>query len=178
MARRSPSGRFPALRQGRRRESLWLFSAWSTSTILSNGVVLITSLNAAALALLPFTIVRSRGVLHLRTDQIANTEAQAVTYGKIVVTQEASTAGVASVPTPISEGNSDFHVYEQVATAYILSSAVGIDAAAGVMHVFDSKAMRKVDSGEDLIAVAEVPATGLSEGVIFRTQTRTLIKLH
>ena len=178
MARRSPTGRFPALRQGRRRESLWIPFVWTNSTILSNAVNLLISLNAAALALRPFTIVRSRGIMQLRSDQAAGTEAQAVNYGHIVVSEEAVTAGVASVPTPLSEAGSDWHVYEQLASSFVLSSAVGIDAAAGVMKTFDSKAMRKVDFGEDLIAVAEVPATGISEGVIFRTQARVLVKLH
>ena len=178
MARRSPTGRFPALRQGQRRESLWLAGSWVTSTILSNAVVLITSLNAAALALRPFTIVRTRGWLALRSDQVANTEGQAVVYGNIVVSETAVTAGVASVPTPITEAQADFHVYEQLTAAFVISSAVGIDAAAGTQKPYDSKAMRKVDLGEDLIEVAEVPATGISEGVLLRTFNRILIKLH
>ncbi len=178
MARRRPTGRFPALRQGQRRESIWLFQAWSNDTLAPGGVVLISSLNAAAIALLPFTIVRTRGYLSLRSDQSANSEAQAVNYGNVVVTQQASAAGVASVPTPLTEANSDWYVYEQLTNSFIVSSAVGIDARGDVSKAFDSKAMRKVDTGDDVVSVAEVPATGISEGLILRTFTRTLIKLH
>ncbi len=178
MARRSPTGRFPALRQGQRRESLWLASVWTNNSLGAAAVNLLLSLNAAALALRPFTVVRTRGFLHLGSDQIANTESQAVVYGVITVSEQASAAGVASVPTPITESGSDWHVYEPMATRFVLSSAVGIDAQAGFGMKFDSKAMRKVDLGEDLITVVEVGASGPSDGVIFRSYQRTLIKLH
>ncbi len=178
MARRRPTGRFPALRQGQRRESLWLASVWTNNTLANLGTNLLLQLNAAALALRPFTVVRTRGYLHIASDQIANIENQAIGYGVIVVSEQASGAGVASVPTPISEPQSDWHVFESLASRFVISSAVGIDAAAGVGKEFDSKAMRKVDLGEDLITVLEVPDTGFSESVVIRTYQRALIKLH
>ncbi len=55
-----------------RRETLWLDIA--TSEITLSGAptaVLANSLAASALALRPFTVVRTRGFMHIRSDQVA-----------------------------------------------------------------------------------------------------------
>jgi len=173
--------RFPSTFRARvraRRQSLWLADAWVITTSVVDGVVLLKQLNAAALALRPFTIVRSRGYIHLTSDQEAASEKQAITYGHIVVKDQASAAGVGSVPTPETESGSDWHVFEQLATEFVLGTAVGFDAQGGIGRTFDSKAMRKVDLGDDLIQVLEVGATTISEGIVFRDFSRVLIKLH
>ena len=103
---------------------------------------------------------------------------QAVVYGEIVVKDEAVAVGITAVPTPESEADSDWHVFEPMATRFQLNTAVGFTHPTGMGMQFDSKAMRKVDVGSDLINVAEVGASGFSEGLIFRAFTRTLIKLH
>ena len=178
MARRSPTGRFPALRQGRRRESRWLASTWTSDTIATDAAVIVTLLDAGALALLPFTVVRTRGFMHIATDQAGTTEDQSVIYGNIVVKEEASTVGITAVPTPELESDSDWHLFEPLTTRFQLNSAIGFVHPAGVGKEFDSKAMRKVDVGSQLLGVAEVGASGLSEGLILRVFVRILIKLH
>ena len=178
MARRSPTGRFPALRQGRRRESLWFPLSWIMTDMLVNTAVVFSSLTAAALAFRPFTIVRTRGYLHIQSDQAGSSENQAIHYGEIVVTEEALAIGITAIPTPETEAASDWHVFETLATSFVLSSAVGFQADAGVGKAFDSKAMRKVDFGETLVTVGEVGVTGVSEGLEFRHMSRVLVKLH
>jgi len=178
MARRTFVRGGSALRQGQRRKTLWIPQGWISNTIATDGVVLISILNAAALAFLPFTIVRVRGILLIASDQAGTSEFQALSYGHIVVSDEAAAAGIASVPTPESEGSSDFHVYEQAVARWQLNSAVGFDGAVGMVKEFDSKAMRKVDIGEQIAAVAEVGASGVSEGLELRSSFRTLVKLH
>jgi len=85
--------------------------------------------------------------------------------------------GVTAVPTPVSEPASDWHVFESMMARWVVSSAVSaVDQGNG--RPYDSKAMRKVDLGEDLISVVETNATGISEGVQFRHFNRVLIKLH
>ena len=169
-----------ALRQGQRRQTLWIAGSWTNNTVAADAAVLLTSLNAAALALRPFTIVRTRGVLYVSTDQAGSTENQSLIYGETVVTDQASAIGITAVPTPETDNGSDFHVMEPLASRFFLNSAIGSGEglAGGIMHTFDSKAMRKVDLGEDLISVVEVGASGISEGVIFRTFARVLVKLH
>jgi len=135
-------------------------------------------LNAAALLLRPFTIVRTRGLLTLTSDQTANSENQWIQYGHIVVTEQAVTAGVASIPTPITEASSDWHVFVPLATRWTVVSAIGVESKSTENMQYDSKAMRKVDLGEDLALLVEAAATGVSEGVQFRDFARILVKLH
>ena len=139
--------------------------------------VLMTSLNAAALALRPFTIVRTRGLIGVGSDQFANSERQWVNYGHIVVQDTATAIGITAIPTLITDDDSDWFVFEQVGALIGVSSATSVFSY-GTERVIDSKAMRKVDMGQDLVSVVESAATGVSEGVSFREYTRSLIKLH
>ena len=177
MARRSPTGRFPALRQGRRRESVWLAFAPAKTTLALGTAVLTGVLNSSALALRPFTIVRTRGLIRIQSDQAANTEQQWVAYGHIVVKETATAQGTGSLPSPLTEPSADFHVYEMI------SSALEVVSAASVFYIgeqkdFDSKAMRKVGDDDDVAIMMETPATGISEGVLVTDGGRILIKLH
>ena len=161
----------------RRRESLWIAGVWTENDFALGFVALLTFLSAEALALRPFTIVRTRGLLYLGTDQVAGTENQAAIYGEIVVQDTAAAVGIGSVPTPLAEGGSDFHVYEPIASRVSLVTAASMFHD-GVSKEIDSKAMRKVDLGQTLLSVVETAPTGASEGVNFRSFSRTLIKLH
>ena len=166
------------LRGGRqRRESLWLFDTALSTAVATGTAVLLKSLNAAALALRPFTIVRTRGVFFLSGDNLANTENWMANFGHIIVSDEAIAVGVTAIPTPVTEPSSDWHVIETLAGRLGVSSAIGL-LEQGKMATIDSKAMRKVDLGEDLAIVVETNATGISEGVVTRDFTRILIKLH
>ena len=164
----------------RRREMVWLAGAWGNATLATNSTTLLTVLTAGALALRPFTIVRTRGILWMSSDQDppGTNENQTLIYGEIVVTEAASAAGIGSIPTLESDSASDFHVFEPMLGHEEFASAVGFQTNSGVIHRFDSKAMRKVDQGDDLVSVAEVANTPISEGVVFRDWSRALIKLH
>ncbi len=160
-----------------RRQTLWIPSTVTATAVVQGTAVLLTSLNADALALRPFTVVRTRGFCHLASDQAANSERQWVNWGAIVVSDEAVAVGITAVPTPIMEAESDWHFYLSIAAMIQVVSATSVFEI-GVSQELDSKAMRKVDNGEDLITVVEAPATGISEGVVFRHFNRALVKLH
>jgi len=178
MARRSPTGRFPALRQGQRRESLWIpITETLGSYAAANVVILLNSLNAAALALRPFTIVRSRIWMHAVSDNLTAVEDYQVALGMAVVSDQASAIGVTAIPTPFTDAGSDlWFFYEVIASEFIFISGVGFDSAGGIMKDADSKAMRKVQDGEDVVLVGE--ASGLSLGCRMTQGGRFLIKLH
>ena len=159
-----------------RRQTLWLSSVTTVATIAPATPILLTSLNAAALSMRPFTVVRTRGNLTLESDQSVASEFYEAAYGDIVVSDEAVAAGVASVPTPVAQDASDWHVYARTSGIFEFGDATGFQTAGGQVMQFDSKAMRKVDLGEDLIGVVEGAAPGL--GSIIRVYVRTLIKLH
>jgi len=176
--RRSRAGGF--IRGGRRmrRETIWASVPVASNTVALGTSLILTGLSAAGLALRPFTVVRVRGLIALRSDQNANSEAQWVSYGHCVVSDQALAIGVTAVPTPVTDAQSDlWFVYEELANAIIVSSATSV-LQHTVSKDFDSRAMRKVEEGQDLISVMETPATGITEGVIFRDHFRMLLKLH
>jgi len=139
--------------------------------------VLANSLNAAALAFRPFTIVRTRGILHVRSDQVVADQTFIGDMGLAVVSDQAVAIGVTAVPTPLTDKGSDlFFVYEQVAGRLEISSGAGtgVPTNTGTFHIWDSKAMRKVDGDQDVVLTVENELTG----VVIVTSGRMLIKMH
>ena len=147
-----------------RRESLWIFLTEAATTMASaNTAVLVLSLNAAALALRPFTIVRTRMDWFLRSDQTAALEAYQTALGLAVVSDQAVGIGVTAIPTPFTDMGSDlWFTHEIQSSVFAFISGVGFQSDAGVNRVVDSKAMRKVEDGEDIIMALE--NSSLSDG--------------
>ncbi len=169
------------LRNGvRRRETAWIGGTGFTQALAATTTVaLVTSLNAAALANRPFTIVRTRGVIQVRSDQSAASETYGASYGEVVVSDQASAIGVTAVPTPTADSGSDlWFVYEFVIGRFIFSTAAAFTDV-GFERVVDSRAMRKVEEGQDLVTVVEGPGAGVgATGSTISGFTRTLVKLH
>ena len=168
------------MRGGRsRRETRWL-AGLSTNTVAAaaSTASLLTSLNAAALALRPFTVVRTRGYIYIRSDQNAVSETYEMAYGEAVVSEQASAIGVTAIPTPTTDDGSDlWFVYERRGGEVAFSTAASVNSLQGIQPFsFDSKAMRKVDDGSDIVTVQE--SSALSAGVQLLVYSRSLIKLH
>ncbi len=159
------------------RETMWIsVAAANTSIASASTAVLVGSLNAAALALRPFTIVRVRGFIHLASDQEGSDENYSASIGYAVVSDQASAIGVTAVPTPETDRGSDlFFVHETLAGRFIFVS--GLTAFETFPNrTFDSKAMRKVNDDSDMVIVLET--SSVSSGVQFFDAARVLIKLH
>ena len=165
-------------RLGAKRESVWLFVDTVEATLSgAPTAVLANVLNAAALALRPFTIVRTRGVLFIRSDQVTNSETYGVDLGYAVVSEQASAIGVTAVPTPLTDKGSDlFFVYEQLFDRIEESSGAGtgVPTSTGRFMQYDSKAMRKVGDDEDVVTVLENELAG----VLAVHSGRMLVKMH
>jgi len=160
----------------RRRETLWMSTDFTTTNLAVSGVALLTSLNAAALALRPFTIVRARGTLFAASDQTIAAENYDVSLGHAVVSAQAVAIGVTAVPTPVTDLSSDlWYLYENILGRLESGSDVAFTDVGHLLQ-YDSRAMRKVEDGEDIITVIESSAFG--GGLVVQTQGRTLIKLH
>ncbi len=160
-----------------RRESLW-FAGFPAITAMgaASTAVLVGSLNAAALALRPFTIVRTRGTLFMQSDQQIASEDQDVAFGQAVVSDQAVAIGITAIPTPSTDDGSDlWFVYERLFNSLVFATAAAFDRI-GVERVVDSRAQRKVQDGEDMIIVAET--SSISSGAALFNYTRVLIKLH
>ncbi len=180
MANIHTAGRSGFIRRGgvRRRETLWLFlSEVNTVLVGGNAVVLQQSLNAAALALRPFTIVRTRINWFMKSDQTAALEIPQVALGGAVVSDQSVAIGVTAVPTPFTDLGSDlWFLHEILACSFTFVTGAGFDAIGGVWKDADSKAMRKVEDGQDIIFSME--NSGNSLGSNNTTAGRMLIKLH
>ncbi len=170
--------RSPQFVRGKRRETRWL-DAIPTEALLSGASTpaILLTLTAAELALRPFTIIRTRGHWTAQTDQFVASEDYQVALGLAVVSDQAVAIGVTAVPTPYTDMESDlWFVYEQLYGRQVFGTGVGFDASAGVHAGFDSKAMRKVEDGQDVIVVVE--SSSVSSGMNVAVGFRMLVKLH
>ncbi len=169
MARRHVVSR----RTGTKRETVWLQFAPTSTTLVSGTATGLFTLNAAALALRPFTIVRTRGLLSLASDQTAAAERQRVGFGISVVSDQASAIGITAVPTPITDMGSDLWLEYQL--LYYEMDPTNSMGPQFQTYVIDSKAMRRVDISQDVFVSAE---QGAAVGGVLQTGFRMLIKLH
>ncbi len=160
-----------------RRTSQWLAFIASVTAVASGGAeVLIASLNAAALALRPFTVVRTHLRYQVISDQVAATESQFGALAVAVVSEEASAVGITAMPSPDTDRDSDlFYVYEDFVNDFTLLSAAGFNTWNPGGKI-DSKAMRKVNSDQDIVLT--VGAASASDGFGLYVAGRMLIKLH
>ncbi len=158
---------------GPKRTTTWFgFEAVGT-TMTAEGGTLQFTLNAAALALRPFTIVRSHFMLALRSDQAAAIEEQTIAFGIAVVSDQAAAVGVSAIPTPITEAASDLWFVHQ--WMFADESNLTDRTRSGTFLAVDSKAMRKCDIGQDIVVVSEMD-TGTGGGVVLRVAGRMLVK--
>jgi len=168
-----------SLSRGPRRGTSWVSSADSTgTTALAAGAVILDSTFAVGAGLFdaPFTIVRTRGLVMIKSDSEAATETPFGALGMAVVSAPAAAGGVGSIPTPISEESSElWFLWEPFIAPVVFGSAVGINKI-DQTHYFDSKAMRKVEDGNTVVFVLE-NASAL-HGLEYVIKFRMLIKLH
>ena len=174
MARSRFVGRTP-LRQGQRRVADWFGVSLGPTSLPASAKVLMGTLNAAALDVRPFTIVRTRVTMFVESDQSVASEITRGVLGLIIVSDQAVAAGSASVPGPVTNSDAPFFVYEPFVNSFSFATASGFVEPAGTIVQIDSKAMRKVSSGENLAIILE-NATAL--GAIVSLQGRFLVKMH
>ena len=157
------------------RQNVWLQVNLTSTAIPGSSTTLLSSLNAAALALRPFTVVRSRIFALIQSDQVTAAEEVHGALGVIVVSDQASAAGAASIPAPVSNADAPFFIWEGVVNAFIIASNSGFSEPTGTRINIDSKAMRKVGNNED---VAFQFQTATADGGLISLSGRMLIKLH
>jgi len=131
-------------------------------------------LNAAALALRPFTIVRTRFDIYYSTDQVAASETPFGALGLIVASDKAVALGVTAIPQPFTNSDADFWVWQGVSHKFFFGDATGFSNV-GQTYTVDSKAMRKVGNDEDIAVCFEQSAAVGAQVIV---QGRMLVKLH
>ena len=111
-----------------RRKTLWLASTAETAVtnLGANLIIFDQSLTTAEKARRPFTIVRTRGRLWVRSDQTAATETPLGALGMAVVSDQATAIGGTALPLPITNQDSElWFVWEPFASMLVQESAIG-----------------------------------------------------
>ncbi len=175
MARRAARGRFvrPAPRT-----KMWIGGGVGSVTLPSASDILVSSLSAGALALRPFTILRTHQLVHYFSDQFAASETVFGTFGHLVVTEQAAAIGITAIPDPSGisgDPEADWFVWQAMSDRVIRQTDVGFQSIVGVQYSIDSKAMRKVGPDDQVVTVFSQEA---SFGATMITNGRTLIQLH
>ena len=157
------------------RTKIWIGNRLSQTQPAGGAATLLATLNAAALLLRPFTILRTRIEILWRSDQTATNETPTGAYGQIVVKQTAGAIGVTAVPTPLTEIDADWYIYQGLTVATDSLTSVGFDMDMGHHWTIDSKAMRKVGVQDDDAVVVELDTAA---GAFINVEGRQLIQLH
>ena len=169
MARRGRHFARPAART-----MVWIGAGLPAVAVAASASALLATANAALLLLRPFTIVRSRLLISYSTDQRSADEHPFGAVGLIVVKESATAIGITALPTPITEVNADFFVYQGVDANFAFTTGTGYRNI-HTHYVVDSKAMRKVDVDDDIAWILENRA---AVGADVNIEGRILIKLH
>ncbi len=104
----------------------------------------------------PFTLMRVRGLLSIRSDQVIVQENPVGAFGIRIVSGEAFDAGVGSIPTPWSESADDRWLYHTYWQSFFMENATTSDYQQDFFnHIVDGKAMRKVVLGDVIVNVME-----------------------
>jgi len=115
----------------------------------------------------PETLVRTRGLLLVQSDQVAAREEAMGALGMAVVRVTAAAIGVTAIPAPIDEISDDvWYLWEPWVCA---QNAAG--TTAGIWKFpFDSKAQRKLVDGDAMVAVVQNAddAFGVEYELVFR----------
>jgi len=159
-----------------KRQSVW-FSFPPIRLGLSNTGAVLYTLNTLALALRPFTIVRSYFEMLLLSDQTAAKKEFGAAVGLCVVSDQAVDIGVSAIPIPVDDLGSDLWFAHQLLFG---AQGSGTDGGSNLGHHFaiDSKAMRKVGLGSDISVTAQSMAGSIADGSVLLIAGRMLIKTH
>jgi len=172
MARRRDFARGAVAIRSSRLTTWFQFLPTEVTQASNSAATLMFVLNATALAMRPFTIVRSHFLVAIGTDQTGSLEAQRAAIGIAVVSEQAVDVGISAVPTPILDMSSNLWMLHQV--LYADESQLADNRSPESVYSIDSKAMRKVELGQDLAIVVE--GAGFGGGVQITVGGRMLIK--
>ena len=152
-ARRSRPGRAPGFKPA---------TAWSALTpAAGQGVTTLTKvLLGSFVATEQVTVRRTHGLVEWRSDQKAADESPFGAYGLCIVSNNAFAAGIASIPGPYTDADSDlWFVHQFLRTTLLFGSNIGFDGQAGASYTINSKAMRKLTDEETIAVVVENGST-------------------
>ena len=102
------------------------------------------------------TVRRTRGRFHFHSDQGASLEEISGAFGAVIVTDAAAAIGITAIPGPVTDASDDnWYLWESFMGALADNTGGNIASTNVPMQVFDSKAMRKVETGFQIAFVVE-----------------------
>ncbi len=117
------------------------------------------------------TLVRTRGILSVSSDQSASQEEQTGALGMIRITDAAAAIGITAIPAPVTDGDDDGWLVWQ---PFSQRSSLDINGAIySHQYTIDSKAQRIVREGQQIAVVIENSGVvGLQVSGIIRSLAR------
>ena len=117
------------------------------------------------------TVVRVRGFIGVDNDQAAALENVVGAVGMFIASDQAVAVGVGSLPTPYTDQDSELYLMHQYFAVRNPQDGAGLEWSDGLkIFEFDSKAMRKMESGQTFCVVVENgSATG---GMVYQFNLR------
>jgi len=173
------SRRFPARGQSPRRQVSWEAGPDARDVVISTSSQSLWTTGVVALQG-GLTVVRIRGFINLW--QTAGTAAGDGFFGAVgigITTDEAFLAGVASIPSPLSDLEWDGWVYHSFWDTRVLTGTFSDGVNAGLTYQrieIDTKAMRKLKQGMTLFGSVGQIESGTAV-VEYNADTRVLVKL-
>jgi len=154
---------------------------WSASLVQDSQVTVPASSAVLLETFVPIvggeTIIRTRGLFTIASDQSVGTEIQFGAFGICVVTQQAAGIGITAIPHPSTDAAwGGWFVHGFFAEEFRFLSAIGFQPHNAAQFPIDSKAMRKVDEDERVVVVIE--NTGATTGLLVSDSFRFLTKVH
>jgi len=166
-----------------KRPTNWIASANVTAvkSLAAATAVLDQSFSAAqigAIDAMGITVVRTRGSLWVKSDQLVSTEEFVGALGMMVVKDAARAAGIGSIPTPTTEEFDDgffVHQFFQSGISFVQQDATGVQIGNyWNRYEFDSKAMRKVTEDDAIVVTLQNSAAAF--GLNYILKFRMLVK--
>ncbi len=156
-------------------------SEWASVTsgiptaVPGNTAIVFASFSLVALELVvPSTLVRVRGQITWISDAGAAGETPSGAFGIAVVREPARVAGVASLPTPITDAaKDDWLCWEPLEAKFDIAGDPGMFDR----KIIDCKAMRKINDGDAIVLMVE-NASAAAQGAKFNFNGRFLFLLH
>ena len=154
-----------------RAPTTWARSVAVGYTLLSPSSRLVTDFIVLSNPGIGETIRRTRGLLSIKTDDPSALEDQVGAFGAVIVSDSAATAGVGSIPTPVTEASDDgWFVWMP-----FLGSTKIVGEAGVINYEYDSKAMRRVEEG--FVAAFVIENSSTTDGLLFANSLSVLTSL-
>jgi len=162
----------PARTRGRGRVApSWTYTQAAAATQV-NGASSVLLFTLTPIIPLDLTILRTHVTINTQSDQGVAVEDNLGAFGMCVVTDRAAAAGIASLPTPVTDGGDDVWFVHQPLIRLVQILATG--TVQDEIH-FSSKAMRKIEGGQVVVGIVE--NAHATEGFQFFDAVRMLTKL-